>query len=77
MSAQGEPGPDEERAIRFRWIARGVVAAIGLWFLIDGLRGVWPDASPLVQVLIAAAVVLALVLVVLGLWRLDRGSREG
>ncbi|TQN37582.1 hypothetical protein FHU33_4240 [Blastococcus colisei] len=80
MSADGERGPDErrpddERAIRFRWIARAVVAAIGAWFLADGLSGVWSDVGPLARVLIALAVVLALVLVVVGLLRLDRGSR--
>jgi hypothetical protein len=36
-----EPAPDGARADRFRWIARGVAAAIGLWFLADGVRGVW------------------------------------
>ncbi len=77
MSAQGEPGPDDQRAVRLRWIARGVVAAIGLWFLADGLRGLWSDVGPLAQVLIVAGVVVAVVLAVLGLLRLDRRGREG
>ncbi|WP_324276010.1 hypothetical protein [Blastococcus brunescens] len=76
MSAQGEPEPDDQRAVRFRWIARGVVAAIGLYFLADGLSGMWSDVGPLAQVLIVGAVVLGIAVVALVLLRLDRGSRE-
>ena len=76
MSAQGEPGRDDERAVRLRWFGRAVVAAIGLWFLADGLRGVWADVGPLARVLIVVAVVLGATLAVVGLLRLDRGSRN-
>jgi hypothetical protein len=77
VSVQGEPGPDDERAARLRWIARAVVAAIGLWFLADGLRGVWAGAGPLAQVLIVVGVLLGGVLAVLGLLQLRRRGRDG
>ena len=51
-----EPAPDEARAARLRWIARGVAAAIGLWFLADGVAGVWGGAG----LAVLAAVVVAL-----------------
>ena len=67
-----EPAPDESRAVRLRWIARAVVAAIGLWFLADGLRGMWSEADAVGQVLIVGAVLLVLGVAVLVLLRLDR-----
>ena len=51
-----EPAPDGARADRFRWIARAVAAAIGLWFLADGVRGVWGGTG----LVVLAVVVLAL-----------------
>ena len=52
-----EPAPDDARAARLRWIARAVAAAIGLWFLADGVAGVWGGAG--LVVLAAVVVVLA------------------
>lgn len=69
-----EPAPDDARAVRLRWIARGVVAAIGLWFLVDGLRGVWSEADAIVQVLVVGAVLVVVGAVALVLLRLDRRS---
>ena len=54
-----EPARDDARADRFRWIARAVAAAIGLWFLADGVEGVWGGAG----LVVLAVVVLALVAV--------------
>ena len=65
-----EPAPHDARADRLRWIARGVAAAIGLWFLADGVQGVWGGAG----LAVLAAVVVALLAV--GLLVLKRGSRE-
>ena len=65
-----EPAPHDVRADRLRWIARGVAAAIGLWFLADGVQGVWGGAG----LAVLAAVVVALLAV--GLLVLKRGSRE-
>lgn len=54
-----EPAPEDARTVRFRWIARGVAAAIGLWFLADGIEGVWGSTG----LVVLAAVVVALVAV--------------
>ena len=67
-----EPAPDDARSVRLRWIARAVVAAIGVWFLAEGLRGLWSDVGPLARVLIVVAVVLAVGLAVFAFLRLDR-----
>ena len=53
-----EPAPDASRADRYRWIARAAAAAIGLWFLADGVRGVWGGTG-----LVVLAVVVALLAV--------------
>jgi hypothetical protein len=53
-----EPAKDDARADRLRWIARAVAAAIGLWFLADGVQGVWGGAG-----LVVLAVVVALLAV--------------
>ena len=50
-----EPAPDDARADRFRWIARAVAAAIGLWFLADGVQGVWGGAGLVVLAVVVAA----------------------
>ena len=55
-----EPAPDASRADRFRWIARAAAAAIGLWFLADGVRGVWGGTG---LVVLAVVVVVALLAV--------------
>ena len=54
-----EPAPDDSRADRFRWIARAVAAAIGLWFLADGVQGVWGGTG----LVVLAVVVVALLAV--------------
>jgi hypothetical protein len=54
-----EPAPDASRADRFRWIARAVAAAIGLWFLADGVQGVWGTTG----LVVLAVVVVALLAV--------------
>ena len=84
MSTHGEPGPvdpvdppADPRADRLRWLARGVVFAIGLWFVADGLSGIWPAASTVARVVIVVGVVLGAAFVVLGLLHLARRGREG
>jgi hypothetical protein len=59
-----------------RWLARLVVVAIGLWFIVDGLHGVWPAAGVVARGLLVAAVLLGVALLVLTLRHLvRRGSR--
>jgi hypothetical protein len=77
VSAQGNPEPADPRSVRLRWLGRGVVLAIGLWFIADGLRGMWPGAGTAARVMIGIAVVLGLTFAALGLAYLARRGREG
>jgi hypothetical protein len=77
VSSPAEPEQPDARSVRLRWVARVVVAAIGLWFVADGLRGLWPGAGVVAQVLIVVAAVLGLVFVGLGVAYLARRGREG
>jgi hypothetical protein len=54
-----EPAPDGSRADRFRWIARAVAAAIGLWFLADGIQGVWGGTGLVVLAVVVVALLAA------------------
>ena len=77
-SPEGEPGPaPDAQATRLRWLARGAVLAVALWFIADGLRGLWSGAGVLAQVLIVVAAVLVLAFVVVGLVHVVRRGREG
>ena len=69
--------PSDPRADRLRWLARAVVFAIGLWFVADGLSGIWPGAGTVARVVIVAGVVLGVAFVVLGLLYLVRRGRAG
>jgi hypothetical protein len=76
-SPEGDPDPSADaRATRFRWLARGVVLAIGLWFLGDGLRGMWPGAGTAARVLIVVVAVLVVAAVVAAGLRLARRDRS-
>lgn len=77
MSEQSEPVPVDPRADRLRWLARGVVLAVGLWFIADGLSGMWPGAGTVARVMIVVGVVLGGVFAVLGVMYLARRGREG
>jgi len=77
VSAQENSEPVDPRADRLRWLARGVVLAIGLWFIADGLSGMWPGAGTVARVMIVVAVVLGVAFAVLGLRYLARRGREG
>jgi hypothetical protein len=71
------PEPADARAVRLRWLGRGVVLAIGLWFVADGLSGIWPGAGTAARVMIVVAVVLGVAFAVVGLLYLARRGREG
>jgi hypothetical protein len=58
VSPQDESQSAESQATRLRWLARGAVVAVALWFIADGLRGMWSGAGVLAQVLIVVAAVL-------------------
>lgn len=72
-----EPGPadPEARAETRRWLFRLVIVAIGLWFIVDGLRGTWPAAGVVARVLLVAAVLLGVALLAMGLLHLARRGR--
>jgi hypothetical protein len=76
VTAQGEPEPDDARAVRLRrllWIA---VTAVALWFIADGLRGMWSGADVLARVLIGVVAVVVVAFVVLGVAYVLRRDRE-
>jgi hypothetical protein len=54
------PSPDD-RPRQLRWVVQAGVAAVALYFIADGLLGIWPDAGTTTRVVIVVAVVLALV----------------
>ncbi len=60
-----------------RWLARLVVVAIGLWFIVDGLSEAWPAAGVVARGLLVAAVLLGVALLVLTLRHLVRRGRGG
>ena len=71
------PGPGDAQAGRLRWLGRGVVLAIGLWFIADGLSGLWSGAGTVARVMIVVAVALGVAFAVVGLLYLARRGREG
>jgi hypothetical protein len=78
VTAQGDPERDPERdpepesrpkdgqATRLRRLVQIGGAAVALWFIANGLKGMWPDVGVLGRVLIAVAAVLVVAFVVLG-----------
>ena len=77
MNTQGTPEPVDPQVGRLRWLGRGVVLAIGLWFIADGLSGMWSGGDTAARVLIVVAVVLGLAFAVVGVLYLARRGREG
>jgi hypothetical protein len=67
------PEPQPVRTRRLIWAGGTVVA---LWFIADGLRGLWPDAGLLARVVIAVAAVAVVLGVVLGAATVVRRGRE-
>lgn len=76
MSAPGAPEPPDSPgtgARRLIWAGGTVVA---LWFIADGLSGLWPEAGPVARVLIAVAAVVVVLGVVLGIAVVRRGRPD-
>jgi hypothetical protein len=72
-----EPGRDDAQATRLRWILRAGVLAIAIYFLADGLTGIWPEASSTTRVVIVVVTVLVVGLAALAAFRLARRDRQG
>ena len=77
MTPPPTPGPPDAQAVRLRWLARGAVLAIALWFIANGLRGMWSGAGTVAHVLIVVAAVLVVGFVAVGLVYLARRGRDG
>ncbi len=75
MTPEDEPGRGNADPQTRRWLIRLAVVAIGLWFVVDGLRGTWPAAGAVARVLLVAAVLLGLALLGLSLVHLARRGR--
>ena len=76
MSSPEQPeqrDPQATGARRLIWAGGTVVA---LWFIADGLSGLWPGAGALARVLIAVAAVVVLLVVVVGVVAVSRRGRE-
>ena len=76
MTEQGKPEPDDPRAVRLRRLAWSVVTLVGLWFVADGLTGLWSDAGVVARALIVGAAVLVAAFVVLGVAYVLRRDRQ-
>jgi hypothetical protein len=80
VSSDDDTGPananDRSQAEIRRWLLRLAVVAIGLWFVVDGLRGIWPTAGVIARVLLVAAVVLGVALLVVSIVHLTRRGRS-
>jgi hypothetical protein len=72
----GPPSADERPQVDTRrWLLRLGVVALGLWFILDGLRGTWPAAGVVARVLLVVAVLFGVALLVLGVVQLSRRGR--
>jgi hypothetical protein len=76
VSEPEDPGPGR-RPDQVRWLIQAGAAAVALYFIGDGLLGIWPDASTTTRVVIAVAVVLGLAAAVVVLLMLVRRDRSG
>jgi anti-sigma-K factor RskA len=75
VTAQGEPEPDDARVVRIRRLVWAAGTLVGLWFVADGLSGLWSGAGVIARALIAVAAVVVVVLVVLGVAYVLRRER--
>jgi hypothetical protein len=76
VSSSGGPEQPESREARGRRLIWAGGTVVALWFIADGLSGLWPEAGALARVLIAAAAVVVLLVVVLGVVFVVRRDRE-
>ena len=75
MSSPEEPErPDEQTGARRLIWAGG--AAVALWFIADGLKGLWPGAGGAARVLIVVAAVVVVLAVALGVRTVVRRGRR-
>jgi len=76
VSSPEAPEGPEPRAVRTRRLIWAGGTVVALWFIADGLSGLWPAAGALARLLIAAGVVVVVLAVVLGTVSVLRRDRE-
>ena len=76
MSEQGDREPGQ-RPGNVRGLIQAGVAVVALYFIGDGIVGIWPDASSATRVVIVVAVALGLVAAGVGALLLVRRDRSG
>jgi hypothetical protein len=76
MSEQGDQEPGQ-RPGNVRGLIQAGVAVVAVYFIGDGIVGIWPDASSTTRVVIVIAVVLGLVAAGVGALLLVRRDRSG
>ena len=76
MSEQGDREPGQ-RPGQVRGLIQAGVAVVAVYFIGDGIVGLWPDATTTTRVVIVVAVVLGLVVAGVGALVLVRRDRSG
>ena len=76
MSSPEAPEPPEPQSVRARRLIWAGGTVVALWFIADGLSGLWPRGGVLVRVLIAVGAVVVVLGVVLGVATVVRRGRE-
>lgn len=76
MSEQGDREPGQ-RPGQVRGLIQAGVAVVAVYFIGDGIVGIWPDATTTTRVVIVVAVVLGLVVAAVGALVLVRRDRSG
>ena len=71
------PPRADDLAVRLRWLGRGVVVAVALWLIADGLREKWSPAGVIATVMVWVGVVLAVAFAAVATTYLSRRGRSG
>ena len=67
----------DELAGTVRWLGRGVVVAVALWLIMDGLREAWAPAGVIATVLVWIGIGLAVAFAAVATNYLSRRGRSG
>jgi hypothetical protein len=67
----------DELAGTLRWLGRGVVVAVALWLIADGLREKWSPAGVIATVMVWIGIALAVAFAAVATSYLARRGRSG
>jgi hypothetical protein len=67
----------EQLAGTVRWLGRGVVVAVALWLIADGLRETWAPAGVIATVMVWVGIALAVAFAAVATRYLARRGRSG